>query len=266
MLGHLFGFMRFHLPRFSIDGFKIRVHRAIVAGQEFDLEAAGFLLQGLVGAGLTGLALEGIQLLLHLCHNVAHTQHVLLGRLELAQGFALLFLVANDAGSFFDQFPAVLRRGLQDLLDPALLNDGMAFGPGSGFDQDAPNVFQAARRLVDEVLTVAVSIESPGDHQFLILTELARQSGNRIQSQLTQPANDQRHLHQPQRLPNLGAVEDNVFHALASEGLGALLTQHPEDGVHDIAFAAAVWTHDGRNPLGELNLRLGKRLEAEHVQ
>ena len=62
LLGGLFGrllrFMRFHLSRFPLHGIEVRPHRAIVAGQEFDLQATGFLLQGLVGTGLTSLAFQ----------------------------------------------------------------------------------------------------------------------------------------------------------------------------------------------------------------
>jgi hypothetical protein len=57
---------------------------------------------------LPRLALEGIQLLFHLSDDIPHAQEVLLRRIQLAQCFGLLLLVANDAGGFFDQLAPIL--------------------------------------------------------------------------------------------------------------------------------------------------------------
>ena len=46
LLGHLPGFLCFDLARLSIDGVEIRMHRAKVARQEFDLKPTRFLLHG----------------------------------------------------------------------------------------------------------------------------------------------------------------------------------------------------------------------------
>ena len=40
-------------------------------------------------------------------------------------------------------------------------------------------------------------------------------------------------------------LEDHVLHALAAQALGALLAEHPRDGVDDVALAAAVGADDG---------------------
>src|ERR1051326_9310455 len=42
-------------------------------------------------------------------------------------------------------------------------------------------------------------------------------------------------------------VKNDVFHFVAAQRLGALFPQHPSDSVGNIAFAAAVWTHDSRD-------------------
>ena len=181
LFGHLFRFLRFYLARFVIDGLQVGMHGAIVAGQEFDFETAGLLLQRLIRTRLASLTLQRIQLLFDLGHNVAHPHQILLRRFKLAKGFGLLFFVADDTGGFLDQLPAILGRGLQDLLNPPLLDDGMALGPRPGFNQHVSNVFEPAGCLIDEIFAVSVSIQTAGDHQLLIFAQFAWQPGDRIQ-------------------------------------------------------------------------------------
>ena len=56
------------------------------------------------------------------------------------------------------------------------------------------------------------------------------------------------------RLPCVAAAEDDVFHPLAAQALGALLAHHPGDGVSDIALAAAVRPDNGRHAAIERQL------------
>ena len=64
------------------------------------------------------------------------------------------------------------------------------------------------------------------------------------------------------RLPGIAAVEDDVFHLVAAQALGALLAEHPGDGVGHVALAAAVGPDDGGDALVEGQLRpIGERLE-----
>ncbi len=70
-----------------------------------------------------------------------------------------------------------------------------------------------------------------------------------------------------ERLAVVGAVEDAVFHLGAAEGLGALLAEHPADGVGDVALAAAVRADDGGHARLEFELGLvRKALESDHFQ
>ena len=63
--------------------------------------------------------------------------------------------------------------------------------------------------------------------------------------------------------PPAPAVEDDVGHLLAAQTLGALLAEHPLDGVDDVRFAGAVGTDDHRDAGRKLEPRLvGKALEA----
>ena len=67
--------------------------------------------------------------------------------------------------------------------------------------------------------------------------------------------------------PAGGAVEDDVGHLAAAQAAGALLAQHPADGIDDVALARAVGPDDGSDARREVERRLvGERLEADHLE
>ncbi len=266
LLGGLLGLLAgqgFQLP---LDLDDRRAQPAVLIGQQLDLQRARLLLKHLIGPRLTRLALERVQLFFHFGDDVADAQQILLGRVELPQRFRLLLLVADDPGGFLDQFTPVLRGGIQNLVDLPLGNHGVPLGPRSGVQQHAANVFQTARGLVDEIFTVTVTVEAAGDHEILILRQLARQPGLTIDLHLIEPADHQRHFGHAQRLPHLRAVEDHVLHLFTAQGLGALLPQHPENRVHNIALAASVRPDDGGDAIRKLDTSLGERLKPQHLK
>ena len=70
----------------------------------------------------------------------------------------------------------------------------------------------------------------------------------------------------PHRSAVARPVKDDVFHLFAAERLGALLTQHPGNGIGNVAFAAAIWTNDGRDTVivdGDL-AAIGERFKADN--
>jgi len=69
------------------------------------------------------------------------------------------------------------------------------------------------------------------------------------------------------RLARVAAVEDDVFHALAAEALGALLTKYPRDRIDDVALAAPVGSDDGSDAVIESELgAIGKAFESRNIQ
>ena len=77
----------------------------------------------------------------------------------------------------------------------------------------------------------------------------------------------QSHLGRGRRLAGLAPAENDVLHPLATQALGALLTEHPRDGIDDVALAAAVRADDGGDALVESEFgALGKALETGNVQ
>ncbi len=53
-------------------------------------------------------------------------------------------------------------------------------------------------------------------------------------------ADGQRNLRHAQRFAAVGAVEYDIGHLAAAQGLGRLLAQNPADGIGDIGLAAAI--------------------------
>jgi hypothetical protein len=69
------------------------------------------------------------------------------------------------------------------------------------------------------------------------------------------------------RLPGVAAAKDDVLHLVAAQALGALLTEHPGNGIRHIALAAPVRTHDRGDSLVECELRtIGKGLETVNLE
>src|SRR3954471_17975682 len=68
---------------------------------------------------------------------------------------------------------------------------------------------------------------------------------------LDEAAEPQAHLGGRGRFPGVAAVEDDVFHLVAAQALGALLAHHPGDGVGDVALAAPVRADDRRHAFVE---------------
>ncbi len=84
---------------------------------------------------------------------------------------------------------------------------------------------------------------------------------------LDHSAEAQTYLRGRGRLARIAAIEDDVFHLLATQALRALLTHHPGDGVGDVALAAAVRADDGGHALVEGKLRpVRKGLEAVYFK
>jgi hypothetical protein len=101
----------------------------------------------------------------------------------------------------------------------------------------------------------------------VVVAELRRQERRRTWLGLRQAAHDQRHLRHAQRLARFGAVEDHILHLLAPQSrLRALLAEHPEDGIHNVAFSGPVRPDDGGDTGGETDFGFGEGFEPGQFQ
>ena len=118
------------------------------------------------------------------------------------------------------------------------------------------DVAQAADLPVHQVLALAAAIEAPGD----------RGLGRSVRVGDLDAGDLQVHLGHLQRLPCLAAVEDDILHGRTTEALGALLAEHPGDGVGDVALAAAVGADDARHaPFERDLLPVAEALESDDL-
>ena len=260
------------------------------------LPATQLVAQALVTPRLGRLALETAALLVDFKDDVVDAREILLGGFELQLGRPAPRLVFRDAGGFFDQHAPIGRPRGQNQPDLALLDDGVGLGPQPRVHQQFVNVSEPALGAVNEVLALTRTIEPA--HQLDIAAggpELGKHGLGRredLGGGLAVPVvavavgvsvavpvavavvGPRRHAAESQadfggagRLARVAAAEDDVFHLLAAEALGALLAKHPRDRVGDVALAAPVGADNGRHALieGELGA-IGKGFEAGNLK
>ncbi len=98
------GFLRL---RIALDGLQAQ-------GDQFGVELALVLLQGLVAARGRGLTLQVAQLLLDFLADVVQALQVLLGGGDAIRGLAATLLVLGNAGRLFDEAAQLLGTRLDD--------------------------------------------------------------------------------------------------------------------------------------------------------
>ena len=224
----------------------------VVGGEQCQVEALALGLERLVLLGLPGLALDRRELAPHLFHHVAQTLEVESGRVELALGLGALLLVAGDAGRLLDEHPALPRLGGQHVVEALLVHERVGLGVDPGPREEILDVPQAAHVGVEQVLALTGAVQASG-HRHLAPRH----------AEAAVVVEHEADLGHADHLPRGGAVEDDVLHLVAAEGLRALLTEGPADGVGHVGLAAAVGTDDARDAREDLYIGLlGERLEA----
>ncbi len=201
-----------------------------------DLTQLGLHLGGLAG-GLR-LLLERLELAAQLADQVGQADQVLLHAGQLAQRLLLAAPVLVDAGGLLDGGAAVLRPSLEDVFEAVLADDGVQLTADAAVGEQLLHVQQPARRAVDRVLALAGAVQQPGDGD---LGEVDRQQVGAV-------VDGEAHLSATQRRAVGGPGEDHVLHPAATQGLRALLTEHPGDGVDHVGLAGPVGPHDHGDP------------------
>ena len=154
--------------------------------------------------------------------------------------------VFADARGLLEDLPAVAGFQGEDLVDAALADVGVALPAQARVHEHLVDVLEPRGLLVDIKFTVAGAVIPAGDHD---LIGIVGQSPVRI-------VQGQSGLRKAHGLALLGAAEDDILHLGTPEGLAALLTHDPEDGVRDIRFAGAVGTDDGGDVIAKADQRL----------
>ena len=215
----------------------VAVEIAPAQGRELVLQTPLVGLQRAVFLGRGGLALQVLKLFANLLAQVVQTLQVLARVAHTGFGLAPAFLVLGDAGRFFDEQPQLVRLGLDEARDHALLNDGVTARTQAGAKEQVLDVAAPAARTVEEVGRLTVAGHLALDRDLIEGRKLSSSPAvGVIEGQLDAGHAD--------RLAAGTAVKDDVGHGLAAQHLGRTLAHDPAHRVDDIGLAAAVRPDD----------------------
>ena len=206
-----------------------------------DLEA---LVELLIFFRDLGLPLQRVEPGLDFVEDVLNTGEVFACPLELSFSFFLADAVGHDAGGFFKNLAAVFAFLGKDFVDPALADQGIAFPADARIAEKLLNVSEPAAGFVQLIFAVPAAINAA---RYAYLGKSAFQRSVAVVKR-------QGDFAVGGALSLLRAAENHVFHLRAAQDAGALLAQHPTDGVADIALARAVRPDDAGNSLIEDDL------------
>ena len=195
------------------------------------------------------MSLERGETAFEFADDIGDAQQILTRLVHLAFGGTLAQLELADAGCLFDHRAAVLRFGGDDVPDAALLDDRVRTLANAGAQEQVRDVEQPNRSPIDEVVAVALAIETPGDLNLRVIAVVRRGEAVGVVER-------ERDLSETMRPAPLRAAEDHVLHVFAAEAGGRLLAHAPLDGVHDIGFATAVRPDDTGDVVVEMDRRL----------
>ena len=274
---------------------------AVAAGKQHFLPSPQLLAQPLVSACLGGLPLQHAALLFDFEDDVVDAGEILLGGLELELRGAASGLVLGDPRRFLDQLPPVGRTRAEDHPDLPLLDDGVGLRAETRVHQQLMDVAQAADCAVDQVFALAGAIEAARDLDVaregfndlckggvavavmamavvtvaVVILEFGQGGHVNIGDRgfLDRPwrqgqaGEAEAHFGSRARFARVAAAEDDVLHLVAAQALGALLAEHPCDGVGDVALAAAVGADNRGDAFIEGKLRaIGERLKSGDLE
>ena len=207
---------------------------------------------------MAGLALETRNATTHRGEILGHANEVGVGLLELANRFLALGAVAADTRGFLEQDAPFLGLLLHERHDLALFDHAVGRRSQTRVVEEVLDITQTAGLVVDQVFGSPVAKGAAGNHDFRKL------AGDHALVVL----DDQGHFGHVHRSAFGRAREDDVFHLVATQGLGSLLAQHPTDRVDDVGLSTPVRADDARDAIaGEVHLDLvGEALEAEYAE
>ena len=196
---------------------------------------------------------QRLHAVLKLANDILKAQQIFIGAFQLFLRLHLAVAVLADAGGLLKNFPALTAFDRDDFLDSALSDDGIAIPSQTGIHQQLGDVPQANRRFVDSILAFSRTVELSGNGDII-----------RIDRKLAVGVVDgQRDAGKAGRLAVVGPQKDDILHLLSAQISCGLFSQHPPHRIGDVAFSAAVWSHNSGHSLAEHQLgSVGKGLKA----
>ena len=199
---------------------------------------------------------ERTQALPHLVLEVTGPLGLDLDAGELQLGAMAAALELAETGRLLDQRAPLGRLRGEDLLDPALADDGVHLAAEPDVGQHLDDIGAAHVGPVDEVLALPAAMEPARDGK---LGELER-------AVVVLVVEEELYLGEGRGLAPVAACIEDVVGLLGAELAGAQTSGGPDDRVRDVRFARAVRADDHGDARLEAHLdRVGKRLEAAQL-
>ena len=167
---------------------------------------------------------------------------------------------AGNAGGLFQHAAALLRLGLDDLADAALMHHRRRARAGRGVGEQDVHVAGAHLAAVDAIGGALLALDAARDIELLVLVELRRRLPILV-------VDVHRHFGVVARRPIVGAGEDHVVHVGGAQRLVRGLAHHPAQRLDQVGLAAAVRSHHAGQPRLDVEIGgLDKGFEAEQAQ
>ena len=110
--------------------------------------------------------MQAFELAFQLFAQVGQARQVLVSAADAILGFAPALLVLGDAGRLFDEVAQILRLGLDQLGDHALLDDRIAARPEPGAEEDVGDVAAPTLHPVEKVGVLRITGDATADGDF----------------------------------------------------------------------------------------------------
>lgn len=115
-----------------------------------------------VASCLAGLQFNASQLALNFIDDVRQPEEILFGPLEFSFGLFFVDFESADSCGFLKNNPAVHFRGLEQLINLTLFDDGIGTDTDACVEEHIPDVAEPAGFSIEEVFAFSASIESAG--------------------------------------------------------------------------------------------------------
>ncbi len=165
--------------------------------------------------------------------------------------------IFGNPGRFFENRAPIFRTRTEDLVDPSLFHHRIGSPANAGIGEKRLDILQPADGLVKQIFRDAVAINAAG-YAYLVPVdaEFRRTIGE-----------GEGDLRVTDRLAVVGAIENDVGHFAAAQGLGRLLAEDPAHGVEHVGFSTAVRPDDSGDALVEIKDRLvGEGFKPEELE
>lgn len=173
---------------------------------------------------------HGLELSFHLFKDILQPFNILINAFQSAQCLGLFYLEPADASGLVKNIPSILWRGLKQTVHLALFNDAVGIGSGTTTQEQIADILQTASLTVDQVFTFTITTYPASYLKF---------GGIGVEN-LAGVIKDEGNFRIGRRLSGGGPVKNDIGHLAATKTSGALFTQNPADGVHDVAFARTI--------------------------